>query len=119
MTKKNDLRKISLCISLALLCTELVSCAPVTVYGKRLLASTAVDSTSVATPTPTPTPATHYQRQLVSGDAHSCFVDSDGSLKCWGDNSNAQIKQPPQLVTGSSFRSDSCYYNSVGHFKYL
>ena len=36
-------------------------------------------------------------RMLSSGNYHNCFLDSDGSMKCWGDNSYNQFKYPYEL----------------------
>ena len=38
--------------------------------------------------------------QIAAGDAHTCVLLDDGSVKCWGSNSNGQLGYPGADVIG-------------------
>ena len=59
--------------------------------GNYTITGTNSGGSATATVSLTVAPPFHTERQLKSGWDHNCFLDSDGSVRCWGDNSVAQI----------------------------
>ena len=49
-----------------------------------------IDPPAVPTPAPRPTPTP----SVSAGWAHTCAVDADGSVGCWGDNAEGQASPP-------------------------
>ena len=45
-------------------------------------------------PTPSPTPSVRYT-EISSGANHVCAIAADGSIMCWGDDSEGQVSDRP------------------------
>ena len=41
------------------------------------------------------------KKRISAGDAHTCFVDVDGKVWCWGDNQDGQSSMPTDIEVAS------------------
>lgn len=74
----------------------------------------AADEPSPPADQPSPPAATRLSA-VDSGAAHACGVSADGTITCWGDNSDGQLDAPDgQFSAVSAGRTHSCGLRSDG-----
>ena len=79
------------------------------VFGVAPLGDEPSSVALTATPTPSATPLLAGTASVSAGWAHTCAVQADGSVLCWGDNGEGQASPPGgEFLSVSAGEAHSC-----------
>jgi alpha-tubulin suppressor-like RCC1 family protein len=63
-------------------------------WGRNVEGELGTGSASVTSPIPVPVPDIDDCVQIAGGALHTCVVHKDGTVSCWGGNTDGQVGQP-------------------------